>query len=298
MTRWHIDDLTGRVLKQEEEWWEKRDKIIIPAITEGESIRPERYDMDRLNEQKNQIGVRDFAALYMQDPILSTWSIFKPSDFRYFLLSDFEKINWLNKKDFVLWAFIDPAFSTNKQSDDAVVMICWREKNQNAMYVFDIYADTSAPSRTIDSCFNLIDRREMMGFRLEFISLEKNNLNRDQTQFKVTMQEEMSNRGKYYTIYDYIPDGKKQDRIKFHLEPIISNRKVYFIKQHWDYNAFKKLEEQLTLFPSIVKDDVIDCLAQSATVFKKRWSTLINPNLTKQQKQYFDKITGKTIYVA
>lgn len=296
-TRRHIDDLAGRLIKQEEAGWQKRDKIVIPALDEKwEAIREKRFSTQYLLDKKNEIGIRDFSALYMQDPIASTGSIFKPSDFKYFLMSDFEKVWWLNKKDFVLACFIDPAFSTSKTSDDAVVIIAWREKNQNACYIFDIYADTSAPSRTIDSVFNLIDRREMLGFRVEFISLEKNTLNRDQTQFKVTLQQEMSNRNKYYTIYDYMPREKKEDRIKFYLEPIVSNQRFYMIKWHGDYNAFHKLEEQMTMFPSIDHDDVIDCATQMVTVFKNRGSWQ-NPNTKTQQRSYFDKITGKLVYI-
>lgn len=297
MTRWHIDDLAGRLIKQEEEWWEKRDKIVIPAILDNESIRPDRFSLEYLQEKKNQIGVRDFSALYMQDPIMSTGAIFKPSDFRYFLMSDFEKVWWLNKKDFVMWCFIDPAFSTSKTSDDAVVMICWRHKNENALYVFDIYSDTSAPSRTIDAMFNMIEKRELTGFRMEFISLEKNTLNRDQTQFKVTMQTEMSLRNRYYTIYDYIPKDKKENRIKFYLEPLVSNKKMYMMKWQGDYNSFRKLEEQMTMFPSLDHDDVIDCCTQSVTVFKNRGTTLTNPDKKEQPRFYYDKITGKTIYL-
>lgn len=296
-TRRHIDDLAGRLIKQEEAWGHKRDKIVIPAIDEQwESIRPDRFSTQYLIDKKNEIWIRDFSALYMQDPIMSTGAIFKPSDFKYFLLSDFEKVDWLLKKDFVLACFIDPAFSTSKTSDDAVVVIAWREKNQNALYIFDIYADTSAPSRTIDSCFNLIDRWEMMGFRVEFISLEKSTINRDQSQFKVTLQTEMSLRNKYYTIYDYQPREKKEDRIRFYLEPIVSNKKLYMIKWHGDYSAFHKLEEQMTMFPSNNHDDIIDAVNQAWMVFKNRWKTLTNPNQEKKQRSYYDKITGKLVY--
>ena len=55
-------------------------------------------------------------------------------------------------------------------------------------------------------------------------------LNRDQTQFLTTLKTDMQERGKYYTIYEYNPENKKHDRIKFSLEPIISNNKMFFIK--------------------------------------------------------------------
>lgn len=292
-TRWHIDDLCGRLLKQAEEWWQQREVIVIPAISEQwESFRPSRFSIDYLKSKQNEIGVRDFSALYQQDPILSTWSIFKPSDFRYFLLSDFEKVWWLNKNDIKLWIFIDPAFSTSSNSDDAVVMVCWWHLVRNEMYLFDIYADTSAPSRTIDAVFNFADRWRIMWYDIEFVSVESVSINRDQSQFKQTLKNEMSIRNQYYTIYEFEPKWKKEDRIKFQLEPLIANWKCYFVKWHWDYNAFRKLEDQLTLFPSAKKDDVIDCLAQARQVFNERGKTSFSKT-PPAPRYYTNKITWK-----
>ena len=122
------------------------------------------------------------------------------------------------------------------------------------------------------------------------MSTEIVSINKDQTQFRKTIQEEMQNRNKYYTIYEFQPKGKKEDRIKFQLEPLISNHKCSFIKGDGDYNAFKKLEEQLTLFPSSKKDDVIDCLAQARQVFNERG----RPKKTDQApRTFFNRLTGK-----
>jgi len=292
LTRWHIDDLAGRLLQQAEEWWQQWDVISIPAIKDWESFRPSRFSVNDLLQQKDSIGVRDFAALYMQDPILSTGSIFKPSDFRYFLLSDFERVDWINKKDIKLWIFIDPAFSTNQSSDDAVVMVCWWHLTRNELYVFDIYADTSAPSKTIDSAFNLADRWKMMWFDIEFFSVENVSINKDQMKFKETLKQEMSNRNQYYSLYEFNPKGKKKDRIKFQLEPMISLHKCFFIRWHGDFSSFKRLEEQLTLFPATKKDDIIDTLAQAKQVFSERGKSL-SPKKDAQPRYYFNNITGK-----
>lgn len=55
-TRWHIDDLAGRLIKQEEAGGHKRDKIIIPALDEqNESIRPDRFSTQYLIDKKNEI---------------------------------------------------------------------------------------------------------------------------------------------------------------------------------------------------------------------------------------------------
>lgn len=271
MTRWHIDDLAGRLLKQMEYGWEKREQLIIPAIDdEDKAIREDRYSREYLAQTKDNIWVRDFSALYMQDPIMSTGAIFKPSTFKYFLESDFEKADWLLKKDDIeFWLFIDPAFSTSTKSDDAVVMAIGRHKITGDIYRFEIYAGTSAPSDTFRAIFNMADRWEIKWYKIWFISIEKVAINKDQTKFIQDFRQEMQLRNKYYTIYEYEPKGKKEDRIKFILERMFDNGKIYFMKWNDIYES-KKMEEQLTLFPHSKHDDIIDCLAQSVIVFDER----------------------------
>ncbi|MGD9726398.1 MAG: phage terminase large subunit [Nitrospira sp.] len=73
-TRWHIDDLIGRILVNFPGEWEY---IQIPAIANendllgrrpGTALFPERYPIDRLDEMKRLLGSHFFAAVYQQDP--------------------------------------------------------------------------------------------------------------------------------------------------------------------------------------------------------------------------------------
>lgn len=72
-TRWHEDDLAGRLLNGPENW----EVINLPAIAEhgdmlgrdvGRALWPEQYPVDVLEGIKATIGEREFAALYQQRP--------------------------------------------------------------------------------------------------------------------------------------------------------------------------------------------------------------------------------------
>jgi predicted phage terminase large subunit-like protein len=75
-TRWHSDDLPGRILAQDagrHEWT----VINLPAIAEegdllgrapGEALWPERYDLAALEDARSTLGSYGFAALYQQRP--------------------------------------------------------------------------------------------------------------------------------------------------------------------------------------------------------------------------------------
>ena len=65
-TRWHEDDLAGRLLEAEGDQWEV---LELPAIdTEGKALWPEWYDETALARIKATVGPREWSALYQQQP--------------------------------------------------------------------------------------------------------------------------------------------------------------------------------------------------------------------------------------
>lgn len=63
MTRWHPDDLSGRLLR---EGW---DSICLPAISdEGAALWPERWSAEALEKKKAQVGIYTWASLYQGQP--------------------------------------------------------------------------------------------------------------------------------------------------------------------------------------------------------------------------------------
>lgn len=81
-TRWHQDDLIGRLLSEHGEPWHV---INYPAIAEhdephrkkGEALHPERFDLETLERIKLNIGSHDWAALYQQHPLPEGGALFR-----------------------------------------------------------------------------------------------------------------------------------------------------------------------------------------------------------------------------
>jgi predicted phage terminase large subunit-like protein len=89
LTRWHEDDLAGRLLKlaaenPDADQWEVLD---LPAIAEqvrpfdprsiGEALWPEKYPLAELRRRRAGMGEYDWAALYQQHPAPSGGGLFK-----------------------------------------------------------------------------------------------------------------------------------------------------------------------------------------------------------------------------
>lgn len=85
MSRWHEDDLTGRILRSMPESFAR---LRLPALAEpgdplgrpdGEPLWPARFDKAILGAVRAQIGERAFGALYQQDPRPDGGLMFDPA---------------------------------------------------------------------------------------------------------------------------------------------------------------------------------------------------------------------------
>jgi predicted phage terminase large subunit-like protein len=123
MTRWHHDDLAGRLLRQAKEdpkadQWEV---IQLPAIAEeddplgrkpGEALDPGRFDLEALEQLKSTVGSREWISLYQQKPTPDEGAIFKRDQF---ILADPR-----SEPPLATYQFWDTAFSQRRQADYSV----------------------------------------------------------------------------------------------------------------------------------------------------------------------------------
>lgn len=135
-TRWHEDDLAGRLLKEMRRGGESWQIINLPAIaeghdilgrTEGEALWPEWYPEETLKQIQNTIGTYDWLSLYQQRPTAEEGNIFKKHWWRRF--RDFpEKFS----KRIHAW---DTAFKDGQQNDFSVCLSIG--VNEGDIYILD-----------------------------------------------------------------------------------------------------------------------------------------------------------------
>lgn len=204
-----------------------------------------------MEHERSTLSAKDWAALYQQDPIASSSNIFKLSDLRRYLMSDFEKADGILKKsDLRCVMYVDPATSTRKDSDDAAVFIMAKHRITGCYYQIDSYADTSAPSKTYAAMLAMFDKAEMDGFKIPCIDVEDARLNKDQTEFIEGFRRYLRERGRYITVNALPSKGKKEDRIKFILEPRLSINSVFLRSDMPDASINRKIESQMLDFPN------------------------------------------------
>lgn len=81
MTRWHHDDLAGRILNDDGDSW---DVLNLPAIgDDGRALWPERFPLADLESKRRAMGSRVFEALYQGRPTPLEGGMFKRDWIRY-----------------------------------------------------------------------------------------------------------------------------------------------------------------------------------------------------------------------
>lgn len=123
MTRWHEDDLAGRILKAESADWTV---LSIPAICEeehdghlnsdrhvGEALWEDRHSLQKLIKQRNR-APREFNALQQQHPTIEGGNIVKRDWFNVISLAEFNAMRFNEPIHF----YLDTAYNKRKVKVD------------------------------------------------------------------------------------------------------------------------------------------------------------------------------------
>ncbi len=118
MTRWHEDDLAGRLLKKEGDEWEV---LSFPAICEtlhdngyserniGDALWQERHGIEKLKKARS-LSPTNFTALYQQKPVIEGGNIVKREWFGFVTLDEFKAKRFKEPIHF----YLDTAYNKKK----------------------------------------------------------------------------------------------------------------------------------------------------------------------------------------
>jgi predicted phage terminase large subunit-like protein len=139
MTRWHEDDLCGRIMTNSEggDNWEL---IKLPAIAverdrlgrdAGEAFWPERFNAEAIDRIRRQIGSFWFSGLYQQEPNPAGGAVFRRQHFRYFdenegfyhLLKTGDNFSIIEHKSLMIFAVFDLAVKQGEMNDYTVALV-------------------------------------------------------------------------------------------------------------------------------------------------------------------------------
>jgi predicted phage terminase large subunit-like protein len=136
-TRWHTDDLTGKIIAEQGDKWLR---LRLPALAEendvlgreeGDALWPERWNEESLEEKRSEIGSYAFASLYQQRPIPKGETVV-PVD-RIEIIDELPKLISRVR-------YYDLAITVKKKSDYTVGVLAGFTED-NDFVICDVYRD-------------------------------------------------------------------------------------------------------------------------------------------------------------
>lgn len=267
MTRWHMDDLAGRIIS-DPDFGQMVKVMKFPAIaTEadsnrqlGEALWPERYPLEALLKIKAALGPYVWHSLYQCSPILTEKQEFKTEWYKY--IDEQELAN----KSTAKYLTVDTAMSKKAQAD--FCGFCDNAVDKEDFWNLRAWRAKIGPEELVDTLFALHEQR-----RYSAIGIEKTAY---LDGLKPFLDSEQRKRNKFLPIVELQHKGTaKEIRIRS-LIPRYASGSVRHVKGRCD-----DLEEEQSQFPNGMHDDVLDATAyqdQVAGQIKKGVSTYRPPN--------------------
>ena len=249
MTRWHEDDIVGRILAQDAERWEV---INIPAILEekaendpreiGDSIWESRHSKKKILNIK-RLNPNTFQALYQGNPTTPEGNKIK----EYY----FEIISKAEIDPTLVWnCFIDGAYTKNTANDPTGLLICAYDDKRNELIIkisIDKYLEMPELLRYLDS------------FTIENQFTPQSRVYIEPKASGITLRQFL-NKKEYNAIEiknKYV-NVSKIERVETIL-PTLESAKVKLVKGYWN-SAFL---HQVKGFPNATHDEHVDNLCYS-----------------------------------
>jgi len=250
MTRWHEDDLVGRLIQEQGDEWTQ---IKLPAIAEeddpigrelGEALWPERYSLEDLEEIKRDIGSFEFNALYQQRPSIIGGNIFKRDWFQYLDSSEVPK-------GLRLFQTIDLAIS-KRDTADYFALLTFGIDQQKNVYLLDLYVDHILFPEQVKIVTHYHNKWKPLRIGIESV------------QYQAALPQWLT-ANTAIPVLELKPSGDKVTRA-MRITPHFENRKVYIVRSIPNKDV---LEEQLTSFPNGANDDVVDTVSYIGDILFK-----------------------------
>lgn len=257
MTRWHSDDIVGRLTDPENPHYNaieaKGWKIInIPAIAEdndplgrkpGEPLWPERYDLDFLAQQQ-RLDPLGFAALYQQRPTVADGVLFRRENIQRYDAPDLpENLRY--------YAASDHAVATGQRNDFSVFLKVGVDKQDN-IYITDCFWQKVASDAAVEAMLAMAggaeDKRPLLWWA------ERGHISKSIGPF---LYKRMTETGIFINLREVTPAVDKEQRAQS-IAARVAMGKVYIPNGPiWA----ERLIDQMLAFPNGTHDDAVDALA-------------------------------------
>jgi predicted phage terminase large subunit-like protein len=252
-TRWHEDDLAGRLLQQERDQW---DVLELPALNaHGEALWPEWYDVPALQRIKDTIGPREWSALYQQRP--------QPDEGTYFQRDWFQE--WKELPPLRLYGTSD--YAVTDGAGDYTVHRIWGIDGNGDVYRVDGWRGQTASDEWIERKLDLIEKHKPFAWFGEGGVIQK--------AIEPMLKRRMRER-KVHCRLEWLPSVADKPTRARAFQAMAANGRVYF-------EPGADIGEHL-VFPAGKNDDDVDNSSLIGRAIDQAHPAIIKPEATKKPR--------------
>lgn len=278
-TRWHEDDLAGRILPEEYDfssgWVKARDNedwfvIIMPAIAEendmlgrkpGQALWPDYYTIEKLEQERITQGLRNWISLYQQRPAPETGSFYKK-----------EWFNFYDKKPEHLAVFAASDYAVTEDGGDFTEHGIIGVSPDHRIYIIDWWSGQTSSDVWIEQQCDLILKWKPRDWGTERGQIEKS--------VGPYLKRRMLERNAFTVIQKYTSSVDKASRAQT-FRALCAMGRVYFPN---DKPWADRLIKQLLAFPAGTYDDAVDVCSLFGAMLMKLWGNKI-PEIPDQKTE-------------
>ncbi len=254
MTRWHENDLAGKLLAAQEAEGEKWEVVSLPAIAEdddplgrefGQPLCPDLFSKDALESIKKAVGSYWWASLYQQRPSPAEGGVFKRNWWQYYRRVP-------DKFDEIIQSW-DMTFKDTKTADYVVGQV-WGRKGADK-YLLDQVRDRMDFPATVQAVRNLSAKWPQA--RAKLIEDKANG-----PAVIATLKQKISG------LIPIEPQGSKESRA-WAVSPEVEAGNVYLPDPSiapWVHDFI----EECAAFPNGANDDQVDAMSQALMRLNKQ----------------------------
>jgi len=263
-TRWHEDDLAGRILaaegdRREGGAWEV---IRLPAFAElldplgrapGEPLWPEWESGAQLERKRSIIGPRDWLALYQQRPTAEDGTYFKAEWFRRYTDAP-ERMT----------IYMSGDFAVTEGGGDFTELAVWGVDSLENVYALDWWSGQTASDTWAAEFIRLIKRWRPVAFIGEAGPIRR---------AMEPLLSRMMRDERAYTVCEWLSHGNDKAANARSLQGFMANGRLYWPMTDWA----ERVKDQMLRFPGGKHDDAVDAASLFGRHIARVWGAVPEP---------------------
>ena len=243
LTRWHEDDLAGRLLERAKQGGEQWEVLSFKAI-EGEhtdheeALWPQWYDIDALRAIRSTIDTRDWNALYQQNPMPLEGNFFKRDWFKRYHLADAPTCH----------KYITSDYAVSEGKGDFTEFGVWGLSPAQDLYALDWWHGQNSPDTWIEAQLDLVAEHKPLSVFGEKGVIQK---------ATEPMLMKRANERRVYSDFQWIARTADKAAMSQSFRARAAMGKVFIPFGEWG----DRVINQLCTFPTGKNDDAVDVCA-------------------------------------